>query len=128
MSMDYSCALIVPESLQDSANRLACALGYDESLLPGRTYSVPLSADGQQPATHYGCHTWAGVEFIQMIQGAAQGQLPPAPWANWGLTEQAVFDVVAGLASRIEYQGDPSANFETLLAERGLQRIVSQES
>lgn len=70
-AFDWSVVLIVPATLREKANLLACALGHDQ--MPGNTFAVPLSADGADPASHYGCHTWAQESFVQMFQAAAQG-------------------------------------------------------
>ncbi|MFN3991242.1 MAG: hypothetical protein ACK4IS_13400 [Erythrobacter sp.] len=61
-----SVVLIVPADLRDDANKLAELLGHGPN-----NYSVPLSADGAEPATHYGLHTWAEQSFIELL--AADG-------------------------------------------------------
>lgn len=54
-----SIVMIVPANLKDVANRLSCALGHD--VLSGNTFSMPLSSDGSEPATHFGYWTDAGL-------------------------------------------------------------------
>ena len=38
------------------------------------SYSVPLSADGSEPATHYGLHAWVTEDFQTLIE---TGAYPP---------------------------------------------------
>jgi len=96
MSWDLSIVIIVPAELREKANRLTCALGYDNSPVPGRTFSIPLSADGVEPATHYGCRTPAKTDFVDIVAAAGNGVLPD--WLDleaYGLTEQDVAGILA---------------------------------
>lgn len=112
-----SAVLILPAALQSSGNQLAIAMGHDVE--PGSTYSVPLSADGQEPATHYGCHAWVTNAFIAILQGAAQGQIPP------GLDPEQVASVLGALISSIGSELAPRAHFDAVLAANNLQEIAS---
>lgn len=59
-----SCVAIVPAARRDEFNERA-----DQAGRGPNNYSVPLSADGSEPATHYGLHAWiaddAAVEDIE---------------------------------------------------------------
>lgn len=123
MSYTISLALAVPAALRDKANRLSCALGHD--VLPGSTYSVPLSADGQEPATHYGCHAWVQPSFVAILAGATQGHLPEVDWADYGITAEDVAAVVAGLIAS-EPQGE-LLDFDSWSASYGLARVMPAE-
>lgn len=90
---DFSVVIIVPASLQDKANRLSCALGYDE--LPGNTFSVSLSATGLEPITHYGCRTAAKQEFIDIMTGAGGGELPALNLELFDLTTQDITQIIS---------------------------------
>jgi hypothetical protein len=118
-----SAVLIIPASLQRNANLVAVAMGHD--VAPGNTYSLPLSADGKDPATHYGTHTWATGQFVGIIgHVAGGGALPPAPWGAVGLTEQDVRDVVQALIMTTrEDVEQASAHWHATLAANGLQQI-----
>jgi hypothetical protein len=117
-SFSYSVVLLLPATLQDKGNRLACALGYDE--LPGKTFIAPASADGVEPATHYGCHTWAQQSFVDTLNAAAQGQLPAVDWAAYGLTEPDMQGVVASLVVSVRVGGEPYQHWTETLAGHGL--------
>lgn len=114
--MMISTVLILPASLQQAGNNLAIAMGHDDP--PGHTYCVPLSGDGQEPATHYGCHAWATEAFVSTIAGAAQGQMPQ------GLDAELVATVLGGLISSIGSELTPREHFDATLAANGLQQIV----
>lgn len=96
-TFDTSLALVVPTALCEKANLLACALGHDT--MPGNTFSVGLSPDGSEPATHWGCHSWVQQSFVATLAGAAQGQLPAVDWGEFGLTEKDVWAVLAYMVS-----------------------------
>lgn len=115
-----SLAMAVPADLRDKANRLACALNHDP--MPGNTMSVPLSADGSEPATHYACHTWAQPSFIAILAAAKAGALPPVPWGGFGLTEADVTVVVEALL--LSEPAASQVNFDEWAAGHGLVKFV----
>lgn len=107
--------LIVPAALMDDANSIAVSLGYD--VAPGKTYSVPLSGDGQQPATHYGCHTWTDGAFAGMLSAALElGALPPIDWGD--LDEARVLAVCDALT--VSVRDDMDQHFSDVIATAGL--------
>ena len=91
---NYSVSLIIPAANQLAANKLACALGFD--VLPGNTFSVPLSSDGEN-VTHYGAHTYAEQSFVDMLNSAKAGILPPVLWTDYELDEAKAGAAVAAL-------------------------------
>ncbi len=117
-----SIVMIVPAALQDTANRLSCALGHD--VLPGNTFSVPLSSDGSEPATHYGCRTAAKQEFVNILTSAGQGDLPDIEWADYGLTVEDVAPVLAALIVDVRPAGEASGHFDEVAAANGLGRMA----
>lgn len=114
----YSVSLIVPAAMLDKAQHLAWAIGHDEP--PLDCFGAELTSDGAT-VTHYGLHTYAMQSFVDILVGAQQGQLPPIPWADYGLTEQDVLDVVASMT--IEYLDGGTA--ETTWANAALAAGVS---
>lgn len=114
----YSASLAVPNALRTDGNRLAVAMGWDTA--PGSTFSAPLSATGNTPATYWACHTWAGDEFVATLDAAQGGSVPALPWSDFGLTESRVTDVLAALLSHVQ---TGAVGFETFLTANGLQRV-----
>lgn len=120
-----SIVMIIPAALQDTANRLSCALGHD--VLPSNTFSVPLSAGGSEPATHYGCRTAAKQEFVDILTSAGQGDLPDAEWADYGLTVEDIAPVLAALIVGVRPAGEASGHFDAVAAGHGLALVVPEE-
>lgn len=54
MPWPYRHIVIISAAEQAAANVVAAQIDPDDG---ANTFSVPLSADGNEPATHYGCHT-----------------------------------------------------------------------
>lgn len=111
-----SVVLIIPTSLKPKADALGEALGHGPN-----SYSVPLSANGSEPATHYGLHTWAKQSFVDMLAGASQGIMPD------GLDYPAD-DFAAAMAALVaSVRDDATGHFAdvvsnsmlTLVSERG---------
>lgn len=119
-----SIVMIVPAAFQDTANRLSCALGHD--VLPGNTFSVPLSADASEPATHYGCRTAAKQEFVDILTGASQGDLPDSG-TDYGLTVEDIASVLAVLIVDVRPAEQASGHFDEVAEDNSLRRIVPEE-
>ncbi len=118
---NLSAVIIVPAALQDVANRLSCALGYDE--LPGNTFSIGLSADGSGPATHYGCRTAAKLEFVAIMSGAAGGDLPEIEWADYGVTAADIAEVLAAQILDVRDASEALDHFASVIADHGLHLV-----
>lgn len=120
-----SMVLILPADQQATGNAVAVALGHD--VAPGRTYSVPLSADGQEPATHYGARTWVTAGFALMVETAKSGVVPEgmsqqlADMATGVRTQYP--DMIAALIADRRETDDPYPHWTDVLASHGLQVI-----
>lgn len=113
MSYQHSLVLIAPAALKDAANAMGNALGWS-----GENLSVPLSANGQEPATHYGCHAWAMPIGVAIFTGqttpVAEGYSPDQINA---LRAQMIVSVdAAGMSG--------SEHFAATLSAHGLQAIA----
>lgn len=113
MSYDYSVVMTIPAALRDNVNLLGAALGWGSD-----NFTVPLSADGLLPATHYGMHTMARQDFIDTLTAAASGTLPVVE----SLTPAQVGEVVAALTSSAQVNSSPLAHFEAAIFP--LMRII----
>jgi hypothetical protein len=124
MDYPYSVVLICPADLREQGNLLACAFGHD--VLPGQTFSVAVSAGGGEPATHYGCRAIAQQSFIDLFTGAAQGQLPPIPWGDFGLTEADVLALLPALIFDARPAAQSEGQFDDVCTANGLARLGVQ--
>lgn len=126
-SWNLSIVMIVPAALQDTANRLSCALGHD--VLPGNTFSVPLSSDGSEPATHYGCRTAAQQSFADLLTAAGGGTLPDdIVWGDFGLRTEDVPPLLASLIADVRSAGQADGHFGDVLAANNLAVVISTEA
>lgn len=104
MMRNISCALIIPAAHLAEINAIAESLEHGPDNI-----SVPLSADGHEPATHYGCHTWCDADFLALLAD------PPA--------ELAGSPALATLAAHHVVDGDPLETFDAALGDAGLVRV-----
>jgi hypothetical protein len=109
-----STVLILPLDQVATGNAVGNAMGWGPE-----SYSVPLSADGSEPATHYGLHAWAGDAFQQMIETA---YYPPEVEAA-GIS-QAEYDAMMALLI-YSFWPDYTDHFATVCADNGLQVVVA---
>lgn len=58
-----SAVLILPEAYRDAGNAFGVDQGWGEN-----NFSVALSADGSEPATHWGCRADVGESFVEMVE------------------------------------------------------------
>ncbi|WP_282094294.1 hypothetical protein [Epibacterium ulvae] len=113
----YQIAFIAPAAHVDACNRAANALGRS-----GDNFSVPLSSNGAEPATHFGGSAREMGGFVQAVGLAASG-IPPAEGLDpddWQVVANHL-DVVADPAETT----DALQQFEQMLAKRGLMRVGS---
>lgn len=110
---NLSVVVIVPAALREKANLLTCALGYD--VPPGNTFVVPLSSDGEN-ITHYGCRTSAKQEFVDIMNAAAAGLLPP----DFPFSPEDVEEVVSAQIMDVRDASEMLTHFDDVLTENGL--------
>lgn len=106
-----SATLIIPSALRAKASALGEAMGWGPD-----NYSVALSATGQEPASHYGCHAWASDDFPAMIANAATDGLPSEVYPAADLSE-----VLAALNVTIERSDKPG--FRAAITTQGLRMV-----
>ena len=114
----YSVVLLIPAASQAAGNQIAAGIGHGPN-----NFSVPLSADGSEPATWFGCRTQAQESFIQMLTAAGEGTLPEIE----GMTPIEVGTVLVQLQADVSTSEDGYTHFERVLTEKGLQRVVVVE-
>lgn len=112
----YSVVMIIPTALQESANKLAEGLGHGPN-----NFSVALSSDGSEPATHYSCRAQAQQNFIDLLTAAGEGTLPEVP----DMTPEEVGGVLVQLQADVSAYEDGYTHFERVISEKSLQRVVS---
>lgn len=117
MSYPHSCVLICTADDKPAMDALSVQLGHVD---PGsEVFTVPLSADGQEPVTHYGMHTWAQDGFVGLVEAALSGSLPPGfPPETQQLMQRCIW------SHRTDSGGYP--HWSDVLASHGLQPIEQQ--
>ena len=65
--MSHSIVIIVPTALREAVNGTAEDNGHGPNNM-----SVPLSSNGTEPATHYGCRAWASDGFLAELNDYPQ--------------------------------------------------------
>lgn len=100
--MNYSLVTIAPAEYRDSINLVAESHGYGPNSL-----SVPLSPDGNEPATHYGARSWASSTFRHGYTTMFPSQLLEVCHIDWQFDEHGV----------------GGSHFNTMLETHGLKRI-----
>lgn len=84
MTYAWRSALIVPGAQRETADGLASAITGGDAVAEGRTYSVPLSATGAAPATHWGCCTAVDTVMLGRMQAAlGAGMLTGVRFWRW---------------------------------------------
>jgi hypothetical protein len=102
MSYSFSAVCVVPIDKLELGNRLAEGLGHGPN-----NYSVPLSSNGLEPATHYGCRAAVNEVFVAMVEDAGQGMLPEIE----GMTPTEVMEAFMAMQINIEPANDPYQHF-----------------
>ena len=110
MSFNHSLVLIVPASLKDAANQMGQAIGWT-----GDNLSVPLSASGNAPATHYGCHAWAQDIAVAWLTGT------PLP-ESMGVNQAQVDALLSQMTVSVD-QGEGREHFEAACQGAGLKAV-----
>lgn len=110
----YSVVLIIPAELQAPANQMAEGLGHGPN-----NFSAQLSADGQEPITHYGCRAQAQQSFIDLLTAAAGGELPVIP----DMDPADIAEVLTAMISDVSTTEDGYTHFNRVLSEQLLLRV-----
>lgn len=118
MSYSYSAVCIIPAASLDLGNRLAEGLGHGPN-----NYTVALSADGSEPATHYGCRAAVNEVFVAMVQDAGQGSLPEID----GMTPLEVMQAFMTMQIDIQPADDPYNHFVSFAGSLGLTFVSQNE-
>ena len=101
-----SAVLILPAAYRDAGNAFGVAQGWGED-----NFSVPLSATGLEPATHYGCRAEVDQAFIDSVEN-------PTPEAG-----PLVAVMIYSFADNVQ----PYDHWVATLELNGLQRITQNE-
>lgn len=111
MSHDHSVILAVPAANKAEAESYWVKMGST-----GNEYSVKLSADGNEPPSHYGLHTWMTAADADMWQNATE-------ISNLTAEETASLRSFLLISVRHESEGTPLEHFAAFLATHGLVRV-----
>ena len=107
-----SCVLLLPLAQVATGNAVGEAMGWGPA-----SYSVPLSADGSEPATYYGLHAWVTEDFQTLIETGAY----PPQLADAGITEAAYMAMLGALVW--SFWPDCMGHFDAVCAENGLKIV-----
>jgi len=107
-----SAVLILPDAQVTTGNAVGVTMGWGPD-----NYSVALSADGAEPATHYGLHAWVDEAFEQLVES---GVYPPE-LADAGVTQADYNAMMAVLVS--SFWSDYVDHFDTVCTDNGLQVV-----
>ena len=97
-----SAVLILPAAYRDAGNAFGVAQGWGED-----NFSVPLSATGLEPATHYGCRADVTEGFLAMMADPPPEAVP----------------LLAVMVSSFEDNVQPYDHWIATLAEKNLTRV-----
>ena len=129
-----SVVFALPVAGEELANRLWCALGLDGAPLPGRSFSVRLSNNGQEPASHVACRMQTKQSLLDLVQEIKQDVLPTVEWPDYGIAPQQAKQVVGALIidvrdwDVVKANGGTGTHLPWLAAQRGKQIIEPRVS
>jgi hypothetical protein len=115
--VSVSCVLILPANQVAIGNAVGEAMGWGPD-----NYSVALSADGSEPATHWGLHAWAADSFQTLVES---GIYPPE-LAEAGISE-ADYDAMMAVLI-FSFQADITGHFDAVCEANGLQMVEAQDA
>jgi len=98
---------IIPAELKDAGNAMAEAMG-----LGGPVFVQPLSADGQEPITHWGFPAHVNAEFV----------------ALWADPPEEAADLVAAVDIHDREGDDTAGHWHDRIDALGLQVVVNDEA
>ena len=90
----HSLVVVCPDELK--AEVLALGMMLNPPIDGG--LSVPLSADGTEPATHWGAHAWATPEFVAIMTGQVVPDVP-------GATQEEITQVLSQIIVSVNADG-----------------------
>ena len=102
-----SAVLILPSAYRAAGNAFGVAQGWGEG-----NFSVPLSATGLSPATHWGCRADVSGGFLELMAN------PPAE----------AMPLVAAMMSSFDDNAAPLDHWMATLATNGLVRVAPAEA
>ena len=102
--MKQSIVMIAPTDVVSDANALCLDLGWGSD-----NFLIPLSADGAEPATHFGLRASESPDFAAALTVA----LAAAPALS------------GSMAVDIRNDTERALHFETLTGDKGLQRVAT---
>lgn len=111
-----SCTLILPADQVTTGNAVSEAMGWGSP-----AYTVALSKDGTEPATHYGLRTWSDEAFQAMLDA----QVYPPELAEAGITEAAYTAMIGKLVW--SFWPDYVGHFDAVIGEQGLKVVETAE-
>lgn len=119
-----SAVLITPVELLDAANAFADVMGWGYPC-----YTIPLSATGQEPATHWGARATVYGEFLALLADPPEGylvgdllvELPP-----FTVTPENEY-VSKTIQIDLSDTDDGYTHFFSVVEERGISQILPQE-
>lgn len=114
----YSVVLLIPAAVQAQADQLAAGLGHGPD-----NFSVPLSANGAEPATWYGCRAQTQQSFIDMLTAAGNGELPTIE----GMSPKEVAEVLMQMQADVSTSEDGYTHFERVIGEKNLVRVAAEQ-
>jgi hypothetical protein len=121
---NYSLVFIFADADKPDANKLAAAMGHCPP--DADEYTVPLSATGENPPTHWLCHSFCVPEFAAMLAGIEQGALPTpeagGAWEDYKLDEARVWELMKGAVVSCVEGADPVTHVAEVLEANGLQK------
>lgn len=101
-----SAVMIVPAAGLAAANAFGASMEWGES-----NFTVPLSASGAEPATHWGCRADVTEGFIALLESPPDEALP----------------VLAMVHIDIRSTADPAGHFREVIAGLGLSLVQAGE-
>ncbi|NRA29168.1 MAG: hypothetical protein HRU11_02820 [Parvularculaceae bacterium] len=105
----YAVVLIIPDAHKAAFEALGQQLGHS-----GHEYSIPLSASGQEPVTHWGLNTLTTQAFVNVLSG----QVPDG-------VDSQVFQQLSSLQIvSIKPSSDYRGHFAEVLLAEGLQSVI----
>ena len=114
----HSLVVICPAAVRDQLIAVGQPLGVYSNM------AVELSADGSAPATHYGSHAWAGVEFVAIMTGQVVPEIE-------GVSEAEINALLGAITVSVDPVVDEQlltkrAHFDYVIEQLGLQVLEAE--